>query len=105
MLLPGNAITVTHMGQELLLAVEGVDDSLDAAHGFLVGKETVLCVLLNSESMPQPEEPKTPEVGSFKPLISAMLHGQMQPRVCCRMHQRESRNCSRLTHLGTQRCA
>ncbi len=61
-LLPGNAVTATHMAQELLLTVEGADDSIDAAHGFLVGKETALHVLLGSESMPQPEEPKTPEV-------------------------------------------
>lgn len=61
-LLPGNAVTVTHMGQELLLCVEGADASIDAVHGFLVGKETTVHVLLGSESMPQPEEPKIFEV-------------------------------------------
>ncbi len=65
-LLPGNAVTTTHMGQELLLLVDGADDSVNAAHGFLVGKETATHVLLGSESMPQPEEPlKTPKVGSI----------------------------------------
>ena len=62
MLLPGNAVTVTHMGQELLLCVEGADTSTEAAHGFMVGKETAVHVLLGSESMPQPDKPKITEV-------------------------------------------
>ena len=71
-LLPGNAVSVTHMGQELLLVVESADDSLDGAHGFLIGKDTAVHVLLGSESMPQPEEPKTLEVKSC--LIVLVMH-------------------------------
>ena len=62
MLLPGNAIIVTHMGQELLLSVEGADAAVDAAQGFMVGKDSAVHVLLGSESMPQPEKPETAEV-------------------------------------------
>ena len=61
-LLPGNAITLAHMGQELLLCVEGADVSADAAHGFMVGKDTAIHVLLDTESMPQPAQAYTPEV-------------------------------------------
>ena len=61
-LLPGCPVTVTHMGRELLLCVEGADAAADSASGFMVGKDTALHVLLGSESMPQPDKPKTPEV-------------------------------------------
>lgn len=61
-LLPGNAITLAHMGQELLLCVEGADVSADAAHGIMVGKDTAIHVLLGSESMPQLAQANTPEV-------------------------------------------
>ena len=61
-LLPGNAVTVTHSGQELLLAVEGADVSGDSQQGFMVGKETAVHVLLSSERMPQPASLAPPEV-------------------------------------------
>ncbi len=61
-LLPGNAVTLTHIGQELLLAVEGADVSADLEQGFLVGKDTAVHVLLSSERMPQPASLKPPEV-------------------------------------------
>ena len=61
-LLPGNAVAMTHMGKELLLCCEGADISADAAHGFLIGKDTAVHILLGSESMPQPDEPKPAKV-------------------------------------------
>ena len=61
-LLPGNAVTVTHSGQELLLSVEGADVSDDSKQGFMVGKDTSVHVLLSSERMPQPARPAPPEV-------------------------------------------
>ena len=61
-LLPGNAITLAHMGQELLLCVEGADVSADAAHWFMVGKDTAIHVLLDSETIPQPAQADAPEV-------------------------------------------
>lgn len=63
-LLPGNAVTLAHTGQELLLCVEGADVSADAAHGFMVGKDTAIHVLLDSESMPQPAQAEATEVMS-----------------------------------------
>ena len=61
-LLPGNAVTLTHSGQELLLAVEGADVSGDSEQGFMVGKDTAVHVLLSSEAMPQPASLTPPEV-------------------------------------------
>ena len=69
-LLPGNAVTLAHMGQELLLCVEGADVSADAAHGFMVGKDTAVHVLLYSESMPQPAQAEAPEVPSQSSALS-----------------------------------
>ena len=78
-LLPGNAISMTHMGQELLLCVEGADLSADAAHGFMVGKHTAVHVLLGSESMPQPAEPEPIEV-------SQPAYYRLQLAFCMHMH-------------------
>jgi len=78
-LLPGNAISMTHMGQELLLCVEGADLSADAAHGFLIGKDTAVHVLLGSESMPQPAEPEPIEVSQPAYYMLQLAH-------CVHMH-------------------
>ena len=61
-LLPGNAVTVTHSGQELLLAVEGADVDGDSEQGFMIGKDTAVHVLLGSERMPQPASLAPPAV-------------------------------------------
>ena len=69
-LLPGNAVTLAHMGLEVLLCVEGADVSADAAHGFMVGKDSAIHVLLDSESVPQPAQAEAPEVTSQSSALS-----------------------------------